>query len=141
MTSSAQRELVIDTSGFFVSASRLESLRENGKLVTIDLVVFEFVKVMEIEIHEARASKKIKKLEMLEAIRDRMPQLMRALQIDIRSPEFTFDDLLQLQSQVSIGVDPADCMIWLKMCRAGLDSIVTRNSADWKKLGAKVVVI
>ncbi len=134
------QELVIDTSGFFAKASKLRSFIEDGtQLSTIDLVVFEFTKLMEVEIREAAKAKKQDRLEMLKAVRNRFPELLRTLGIEIRSPEFRFDDLSKLYIEVCKGHDPGDCMIWLKMQRAGLSSIITQDIAHWKRLGANVL--
>ncbi len=134
------QELVINTSAFFAKASKLRPFIEDGtQLSTIDLVVFEFTKLMEVEIREAAKAKKQHRLEMLKAVRNRFPKLLRTLGIEIRSPEFRFDDLSKLYIEVSKGHDPGDCMIWLKMQRAGLNSIITQDIAHWKKLGANVL--
>ncbi|MFI5421862.1 MAG: hypothetical protein ACHQ1H_12910 [Nitrososphaerales archaeon] len=137
------RELVIDTSGFFSKSSKLMALKENGsiQLSTIDLVILEFIKVMEVEINRAMSSKKADRVVILNAIRERFPKLIRELDIKIKSPEFLYEDILDLYSHVDKGLDPADSMIWLKMQRAGLDSVATRNVSDWKKLGAKVIAL
>ncbi len=134
------QELVIDTSAFFAKTSKLRSFIEEGtKLSTIDLVVFEFTKLMEVEIREATKAKRQDRLDMLLAVKDRFPKLLNMLEIEIRSPEFSFDDLLKLYGEVAKGHDPGDCMIWLKMQRAGLDSVITQNTSHWKKLGANVL--
>ncbi|MHB1907820.1 MAG: hypothetical protein ACYCQJ_02980 [Nitrososphaerales archaeon] len=133
-------EFVIDTSAFFSKASRLRSFVEEGKtkLSTLDLVVFEFTKLMQVEIRKA-SQKKSKRLEVLKSIRDRFPELLTTLGIEIKSPQFALDDLAKLYDLVGQGQDAGDCMIWLKMQKAGLDSIITQNTSHWKKLGAKTV--
>ena len=140
---SPSRELVIDTSGFFAKSSRIVSLKQSGfaELCTLDLIVFEFVKVLEVEVRRARSGKKLKRLETLNAIRARFPDLLRNLGIKIRSPEFENDDMLQLFSLVALGLDAGDCMIWLKMRKAGLESIATSDASDWKQLGAKIILL
>ena len=142
MSSTKIQELVIDTSAFFAKISQLRSFIEQGtKLSTIDLVVFEFTKLMQVEIREATKAGKRDRLDMLKAIRDRFPELLSALGIEIKSPEFGTDDLLKLYAGIAKGQDAGDCMIWLKMQRAGLDYIVTQNTTHWKKLGANVVPV
>ena len=78
---------------------------------------------------------------MLNAIKERFPKLLRSLEIEIMSPEFSIDDLEKLYDEVKNGKDPGDCIIWLKMQNAGLNSIITQNISDWKKLGANVVLV
>jgi len=138
------RELVIDTSAFFSKTSELKSLVKAGrtKLCTIDLIVFEFFKLMQAEIRKEEVKKiKSKRLEMLKTIRDRFPDLLSTLEIEIKSPAFTFNDLKNLYDLIQSGQDAGDCMIWLKMRDAKLDSITTQNFSHWKKLGANVVPI
>ena len=136
------QKLVIDTSAFFSKSSRLGSLVQGGsKLLTIDLVIFEFVKTIEVEINEATQAKRQKRVEMLKAIKERFPKLLRSLEIEIISPQFSIADLEKLYAEVKNGKDPGDCMIWLKMQNAGVNSIITQNISDWKELGANVVLV
>ncbi|MBI2937174.1 MAG: hypothetical protein HYY22_03115 [Thaumarchaeota archaeon] len=135
-----QKQVVIDTSAFFAGTKKIRSLIENGiKLSTIDLVVFEFTKVMETEIAQARRSGKTQRLELLQALKERYPKLLRTFEIEVKSPEFSIDDVDQLYTEISKGHDSGDAMIWLKMQKAGLNTIVTDNTFDWINLGAKVI--
>ncbi len=109
--------------------------------MTIDLVIFEFVKTIEVEINEATQAKRQKRVEMLKAIKERFPKLLRSLEIEIISPQFSIADLEKLYAEVKNGKDPGDCMIWLKMQNAGVNSIITQNISDWKELGANVVLV
>jgi len=67
------------------------------------------------------------------------PQLLTDLEINVVSPEFSSGDVGNLYSMISKGYDSGDAMIWLKMQKAGLDTILTDNVSDWKELGAKVI--
>ncbi len=103
------QKLVIDTSAFFSKSSRLGSLVQGGsKLLTIDLVIFEFVKTIEVEINEATQAKRQKRVEMLKAIKERFPKLLRSLEIEIISPQFSIADLEKLYAEVKNGKDPGD---------------------------------
>lgn len=134
--------VVVDTPGFFSGAKKLRTIIDKGdKLSTIDLVVFEFTKVMEDEIDEARAAGKSTRVQMLQHIKDRFPRLLKDLEIELESPTFTFEDLAELYSMISKGFDSGDSMIWLKMQRAGLNTILTDNRSDWKRIGAKVISV
>lgn len=139
---STREALVADTSAFFAKISELRHFieEENTKLVTLDLVVFEFAKLMQSEIKDAKKTKREERVKMLTAIRDRFPELLANLEIEIISPTFGSEDLEKLY-EVARDNDAGDCMIWLKMQKAGLKSIVTQNTSDWKKLGANVVSI
>ena len=133
--------LVVDTTAFFAKISQLRRFIEEGntKLVTLDLVVFEFAKLMQSEIGDATRTKKRQRARMLIAIRDRFPELLTNLGIEIISPVFASEDLSKLYAEVAKGHDVGDCMIWLKMQKVELKSILTENATDWKKLGAAVV--
>ena len=136
----SKSSVMVDTSAFFSGTKELREIIEKGnKLSTLDLVVFEFTKVMEEEIDEAKGAGKTARVELLQHLEERFPNLLKDLEIDPKSPAFTLDDLSELYSMVSRGLDSGDAMIWLKMRRAGLDTILTDNTSDWKKIGAKVV--
>src|SRR5437899_630757 len=129
--------VVVDTSAFLAGTRKLKSIMERGdRLSTIDLVVFEFTKVMEDEIDRAKGSGKKARAKMLEAIRQRFPQLLTDLEIEVASPIFSSSDVGSLYSMIARGYDSGDAMIWLKMQRAGWDTILTDNVSDWKELGA-----
>ncbi len=139
---SAKKEVIVDTSGFFAGARKLRSLVEAGtKLATMDLVVFEFIKVIMDEINRAESSRRSQRLKVLNGLKARFPGLLRSLEVNLLAPGFTLEDLDWLYVESRDGVDPGDAMIWLKMQRAGLDTIVTDNVADWQKLGANVISI
>ncbi len=136
----AKPPVIVDTSAFFAGIRKLHAIVENGdRLSTIDLIVFEFTKVMEDEIDRAKGSGNVARAKMLQRIRERFPQLLTGLEIDVVSPEFSSEDVGSLYSMISKGYDSGDAMIWLKMQKAGLDTILTDNVSDWKELGAKVI--
>ena len=78
---------------------------------------------------------------MLIAVRDRFPGLLADLGIEIKSPIFSWGDLPVLYEEIAKGQDAGDCMIWLKMQKIGLKSILTQNTDDWEKLGADVMTL
>ena len=88
---------------------------------------------------ELRVAKRKERNKVLIVVRDRFPGLLADLGIEIKSPDFTGDDLIKLYSEIAKGQDAGDCMIWLKMQKMGLKSILTQNIGDWKKLGAEVI--
>jgi len=136
----AKPRVIVDTSAFFAATKKLHTIIEKGdRLSTIDLIVFEFTKVMEDEIDRARGSGNVARAKMLRLIRERFPQLLTDLEINVVSPEFSSGDVGNLYSMISKGYDSGDAMIWLKMQKAGLDTILTDNVSDWKELGAKVI--
>ena len=132
------QEVVVDTSAFFAKIAMLRDFVTEGKskLCTLDLVVFEFTKLLQAEL---RAAKKEERNKMLIAVRDRFPGLLADLGIEIKSPGFDGDDLVKLYHEIAKGQDAGDCMIWLKMQKMGLKTILTQNVRDWKKLGAEVI--
>jgi hypothetical protein len=116
-------------------------LAEGCKLIVVDLIIFEFVKVLDREINLAKQTARLKRIKALTRLRDRFPTLLKELEIEMISPDFTTQNLKQLYSLTSEGKAPGDCMIWLKMRNAGLSSILTDNTKHWKELGADVVGI
>ena len=135
---------LVDTSAFFAKVSDLKKLISERKLrlVTVDFVVFEFVKLMQAELNEASRKKRQERMKMLTSIKDRFPNLLRDLGIEIVPTSFNLDDLDNLygkQKNITGPFDAGDYMIWLKMKKAGIDSILTENVEDWKKFGAKIV--
>ncbi|MDG6934849.1 MAG: type II toxin-antitoxin system VapC family toxin [Nitrososphaerota archaeon] len=137
---SAKSPIIVDTSAFFAGTRKLRTIIEKGeRLLTIDLIVFEFTKVLEDEIRRSVGSGNTKRAEMLRGLRDRFPKLLSDLEINVTSPEFSSTDVNRLYSMISKGLDSGDAMIWIKMQKAGCDTILTDNVSDWRELGAKVV--
>jgi hypothetical protein len=136
------KRVVVDTSGLFAGASKLGALLAEGcNLVIIDLIVFEFVKVVDREINLAKQAGKTKRIQTLTRLRDRFPALLHELEVELVSPDFTTQDLKKLYSLISKGKDPADCMIWLKMQNEALSSILTDDTRHWKGIGAHAIGI
>jgi hypothetical protein len=137
---SAKSPVVVDTSAFFAGTRKLRSILERGeRLATIDLIVFEFTKVMEDEIDRANGSGKAARGKMLVEIRKRFPQLLNELEIEVASPMFLASDVSNLYSMIEKGYDSGDAMICIKMQKLGWNSILTDNVSDWHELGASVV--
>jgi hypothetical protein len=136
---SAKSPIIVDTSAFFAGTKKLRKIIEKGdRLLTIDLIVFEFTKVMEDEIRRSARSGNTKRAVMLRGLRDRFPKLLLDLGINVASPEFSSTDVNHLYSMISKGYDSGDAMIWIKMQKAGWDTIVTDNVSDWRALGANI---
>ena len=138
--------VLVDTSSFFSKAAELRKIitEKRVKLVTIDLVVFEFVKLMQAELNAALGKGRSERIKMLTAIRDRFPGLLRDLGIELVSPPFDLEDLGMLYGKKEAEkstFDSGDYMIWLKMKKAGIDSILTDNVDDWKRFGAKICLL
>lgn len=135
-----ERKAVIDTSGFFVSAARLRNLVESGDaLSTPDLVIFEFLKSVRKEASMSRGAGNTKRAGVMAALERRLPELLRGLEVEVWGTDFGIDDVDQVYSLTEDGHEPGDAMIWVKMQRAGLDTIATADTSDWKALGAKVI--
>ncbi|MBI4257724.1 MAG: type II toxin-antitoxin system VapC family toxin [Thaumarchaeota archaeon] len=132
--------LVIDTSAFFKGAARLRQLlRKEEHLATVDLVIFEFMKVTELELKKAKAKKNHRREKILLNIQDRFPKLLKELEIEVRSPDITLNDIEELHSLTSKGNEAGDAMIWLKMQKLGWNTIVTDDTDDWKRLGPNII--
>ena len=135
-----KRRIVVDTSGLFVSASRLRALVDMGAALSVpDLVVFEFLKSVRQEASEARGSGNKRREEVMAALERRLPAILRALEIDVWAPELTLDALDEVYTLLAQGHEPGDALIWVKMKKEGLDTIATSDVSDWKAMGASVV--
>lgn len=66
---------------------------EREAAVTLDLVVFEFTKLMRAEIRNAKKTRREERVNMLTAINDRFPEMLANLGIEIVSPAFELEDL------------------------------------------------
>lgn len=136
----SETSVVIDTSGFFVSAGRLRTLVESGSMLsTPDLVVFEFLKSVRKESATSRGKGNIKRSRVMAALERRLPGLLRGLEVEVWASAFDIDDVEEVYRLTDEGHEPGDAMIWVKMRKAGLDTIATSDTSDWEALGAKVV--
>lgn len=139
--------IVIDTSGFFASAGSLKDVvarQESGEvsLATLDLVIFEFLKVIEQEVDKARGKGNLKRVKVLQSLRERFPRLLREFQIELKTgDDFSIRDLDEVYSLISRGQESGDSMIWIKMQKLGLKTILTDDLRHWRSLGADVRII
>ena len=133
-------KLVVDTSGFFASAAKLGALLDGGGTLSApDLVVFEFTRTIREEIERARGSGNLRRAEVMEALEERFPGLLRSLEIEGWTSGFAIDDVDELYRLLSEGHEPGDAMVWIKMKKVGLDTVATADASDWEALGARVV--
>lgn len=148
MASASQRKIIVmDTSAFFAPAQSLrdllvESQASSASFVTLDLMIFEFLKVVEEEIAMARGKNNLRRLKVLQSLRERFTRLLDDLGIVVKVGEdFALADIEQACSSISKGHESGDSMIWIKMQKLGLDTILTEDLKHWKNLGAKVLRI
>ena len=139
--------IVIDTSGFFAPSRSLKGLvvqQESGEvsLVTLDLVIFEFLKVIEQEIDRARGKGNLRRMKVLQSLRERFPRLLHEFDIEIKTgDDFSLGDLDEAYSLISRGHESGDSMIWIKMQKLGLKTILTDDLRHWRSLGADVRLV
>lgn len=140
--------IVIDTSGFFAPTERLKSIilqkqvGEERKLVTLDLVVFEFLKVIEEEMNKANGKGNQGRVRVLQSVRDHFSSILQELDIEIKTgDDFTVENVEEAYSLISRGHESGDSMIWMKMQKLGFDTILTNNVRHWKRLGARVLPV
>jgi hypothetical protein len=72
---------------------------------------------------------------LLEGLEGMLPKLLRQLEITAKSPEFDIDDVDELYRYLSKGHEPGDAIIWLKMRKAGLNTIATDDVATGSPWG------
>ena len=102
-------------------------------------MVFEFVRAIQEEADKARGAGDRRRAAVMSAIKDRFPDLLRSLQVEVWDSGFAFEDIGEAYELLSKGRDPGDSMIWIKMRRAGISKIATADVSDWEALGAHVV--
>ena len=136
----SEKAIVVDTSGFFVSEARLRTLVDGGaSLSTPDLVVFEFTKTVQEEADKALSVGNRRRAEVKGALRKKFPDLLRSLEVEVWDPGFTMGDVDEVYRLLSEGHEPGDATIWVKMRKAGLDTVASADVSDWTALGAKVI--
>ena len=133
---------VVDTSGFFAPVKKLkDTINEQQSLATLDIIVFEFLKVIEQEIDIARWKGNSRREKVLQSLRERFPTLIHELGIEIESASFSLADVDETYSLTANGHESGDSIIWLKMKKLGWNRILTEDVRHWKSLGAEVVPI
>lgn len=135
-----EKKVVVDTSALFVSVSRLRSLVDSGAQLSVpDLVLFEFVKSVRKEGSIARGNGNTRRVELMSALEERLPHFLTGLEAEVWGSDFDMTDLAQFYRLLQGGHEPGDAMIWIKMRKAGLDTIATADASDWRALGADVI--
>lgn len=63
-------------------------------LATLDLVIFEFLKVIEQEADRARGKRNLKRVKVLQSLRERFPRLLREFDVELKTgDDFSLRDL------------------------------------------------
>ena len=73
------------------------------------------------------------------ALEAKLPELLHGLDVEVWAWTFGMAEVDEVYGLLAGGHEPGDAMIWVKMKRAGIDTIATADGEDWKALGAKVV--
>ncbi len=111
--------IVIDTSAFFAATENLKGViaRQEGRevsLVTLDLMIFEFLKVIEQEIDGAKGKGNLRRVKILQILSERFPKLLDEFAIEIKTgTDLTLEDITETYSLISRGHESGDSIIWI----------------------------
>lgn len=139
--------IVIDTSAFFAATENLKGVvaRQEGRevsLVTLDLMIFEFLKVIEQEIDGAKGKGNLRRVKILQSLSERFPKLLDEFAIEIKTgTDLTLEDITETYSLISRGHESGDSIIWIKMQKLGFETILTDDLGHWRSLGADVLSV
>lgn len=139
--------IVIDTSAFFAATENLKGViaRQEGRevsLVTLDLMIFEFLKVIEQEIDGAKGKGNLRRVKILQILSERFPKLLDEFAIEIKTgTDLTLEDITETYSLISRGHESGDSIIWIKMQKLGFETILTDDFGHWRSLGADVLSV
>jgi len=127
----------IDTSALFKAKRVFEKLIDQGYTLCISpLVIYEFVKVIDELIIEEKNEKRRK---LYERLRERLPSLVRDLEVKIIPHELTYTELKKAYNIMhEKDVDIGDALIYLLLKRKGIQKILTYDD-DWNRMDMEVI--
>ncbi|MHA1988687.1 MAG: type II toxin-antitoxin system VapC family toxin [Promethearchaeota archaeon] len=130
-----KKELLVDSNCWFTSKFLLSKAIVNKfSLVITPIIIYEVIKILEIEINLANQKKKEKRVKLLKELKIRFPNLLNDLDVFIASIEgasINLTDLYKYMEQYSI--DIGDAMIYNTMKQRSIETILT-NDKDWKRV-------
>lgn len=130
-------KVFIDTSALFRARSLFERLVSEGyDLYISPIVIYEFVKVLD-ELIVREKSEDRRKLYV--KLRNRLPSLLRVLDVRILPHELTYDELEEAYRVMKeSGVDIGDALMYLLLKRNRIGKILTYDK-DWARLDVEVL--
>ena len=126
--------IFIDTEAFFHKKKELLSLvKADYHIVTNNLVIYEFVDVITHELDLAKQSQNNQRIELLKQIRNRFPQLLIDMNIEIKDFTLTQEILLNIYNLMNkYSMNVGDIFHLLTIKEHGINFILS-NDGDWKR--------
>ncbi len=129
------RQVFLDTTAWFGSKYQLAvAIKDDWRLMTSPIVVYEFFKIIQNEINLADQKKKKKRTKLLMNIKTRFPLLIRDLDVKILSltmKKETITDAMALMEQFSI--DIGDALNYQLVKQNNIHYILGKDK-DWERL-------
>ncbi len=135
MMTEKSKRVFLDTTVWFGSKYQLTvAIKDDWRLITSPIVVYEFLKIIQNEINLASQKKEIKRLKLLKNIKTRFPVLIRDLDVIILSltmEKETITDAMALMEQFTI--DIGDALNYQLIKKNNIHYILS-NDKDWERL-------
>ena len=130
----SNKTIFIDTEAFFHKKKELLSLVNAGyQIVTNNLVIYEFIDVITHELEMAKKSQNTQRIQLLLQIRDRFPQLLINMNIDIKDFTLTPEILLNIYNLMNkYSMNVGDVFHLLTIKDHAINFILS-NDGDWKR--------
>ena len=127
----------IDTSALFRAKGIFEKLINEGYDLCISpIVIYEFIKVLDELITEEKNEKRKK---LYQKLRNRLPSLLKDLEVRIISHELTHEELEEAYKIMkNKDVDIGDALIYLLMKRKNIHKILTYDH-DWDRIDIEII--
>ena len=127
----------IDTNALFRARKVFERLIDEGyNLCMSPIVIYEFVKVLDELILEEQSEERRR---LYQKLRDRLPSLLRDLEVEILPHELTYEELEEAYNIMkNKDVDIGDALIYLLMKRKNIRKILTYDD-DWERLDVEII--
>ena len=138
----SSKSCFLDTGVFYRSTEQLRRLIEEGYSFYINIIVYyEFINTIENEINTAEQKKNVKRLELLNTLKNRFSGLLTKLNIISLDIPITWDKTpVFLQKMNDYKMNIGDILILETILMHKVNLIVTTDD-DWERTGIKSIII
>lgn len=129
------QKLFVDSNIWFHSKKRLyEALTLGYELIIDPIVIYEVIKILDLEINLAKEKKKVKRVELMEYLKKRFPSLLKELHITISTINLSYKDLVDSYGVMEkYNIDIGDALIYSTLQKEHI-SLILSSDQDWKRL-------
>ncbi len=130
-----EKRVFIDSNCWFRSKKDFYYALSLGyDLVINPIVIYEIIKILDIEINLAKEQKKNEREKLCQSLKKRFPLLLMELEVFIVRTNLSTDEIDQLYSVMDqYDLDIGDVLIYWTMKKEKISRIMT-NDQDWKRL-------